>query len=571
MNYDKQKFDTGPGTEPQRAEAVASRFFDMADKGPGAEDPEVQEMFSSTGREVADGGYDKAQRILESGAQWDDTLRGAASEVNQLDQEKRGAKPISPKEAVGIINRYAAELEEVGLHEDALESQKMAADINKTGPEGVEAVERALQYLEGCQKSQVDRMSQRREFKETDTLQALQERRAARDALHTEKQRRVEQLQQSQHSTEELARDRGETATKLENLFGRASIPEDMPSSQEFLARVQSMSPEELHFLNVALGKVITEFGRSNQNSDLLAARLQEMGSRSWQPEDVARRQRIEDQRRIAELQKELGLPEQQQGEPSVEIEEETAEEVIARKQRLEDFIKRQKQAGGAPQPPVQEAPREAGTPEAAERQPESPEERLKKYQNYEAHSASAQLAVKGLQEAKNDFESSNDTGSALIVLEVSLTSSTLRASGEDIEKLRGQPVNLDKEKEQFGIDDDHLDDYKRMREAQNSLAQGKSVKEVLGDLEEQLGEAYGISQIDLRGVKTAKEAARFHVNMFAEATDDPKLVGQIKEVQSVGYHIPDVPQYDQKGETIIGRFNKDVKARPKVIVYRAK
>lgn len=541
INYNKQKPDAGPGTEPQRAEAAANRFFDMADKGPGAEDPEAQEMFSSVGREVADGGYDKAQRILEGGAQWDDTLRGAASEVNQLDQEKRGAKPISPKEAVGIINRYAAELEEVGLHEDARGAQKMAADINKTGPEGVEAVERALQYLEGCQKSQVDRMSQGREFKETDTLQALQERRAARDALHTEKQQRVEQLQHSQQETEGVIRGRGETAQKLENMFGRAGIPADTPSSQEFLARVQSMSPEELHFLDAALGKAVAEFARNQQDSGLLAARLQEMGSRSWRPEDVVRRQKMDDQRRLGEVRAELGLV----GDGWREV------------------IK--------PQPPVEEAPQEAGTPEVAERQPESPEERLKKYQNYEAHSASAQLAVKGLQEAKNDFESSNDIGSALMVLEYSLTSSTLRASGEDIEKLRGQPINLDKEKEQFGIDDDHLDDYKRMREAQNSLAQGKSVKEVLGDLEEQLGEAYGISQIDLRGVKTAKEAALFHVNMFAEATDDPKLVGQIKEVQSVGYHIPDVPQYDQKGETIIGKFNKDVKARPKVIVYRAK
>jgi hypothetical protein len=214
-----------------------------------------------------------------------------------------------------------------------------------------------------------------------------------------------------------------------------------------------------------------------------------------------------------------------------------------------------------------------AGTKKVETRStPESPEERHKKYKNYEAHKNSAEHSIKCLQEVKNNFEDSNDTAGALSLFENSIAELTVKADSSDIAALRGQPINLKTEKEQFGIDDNKLDDYKRMREAQNSLSQGQSVKEVVSALEKQFGEGYGLQQIDLGKIKTLNElnASRIQVNLTAESTDDPLLVGQIKEIRGVGYHIPDVPQYDVKG-ALVNRFNKDVKARPRVVVYKAR
>ncbi len=84
MNYDKQKIEDGPSSEIQRAESAANKFFDMAEKVQDVKDPKTHEMFSDAGKETAQGNYSQAQRILESGAEWDDDLRAIVSEINQL-------------------------------------------------------------------------------------------------------------------------------------------------------------------------------------------------------------------------------------------------------------------------------------------------------------------------------------------------------------------------------------------------------------------------------------------------------------------------------------------------------
>jgi len=115
MNYDKQKIEADPISETQRAETVANKFYDMADKtNPHMEsERQKREMFSAVGTETAQGNYDKAQRNLEVGAQWDDNLRGAASEVNQLDQEKQGAKPMTLEDVQKTIGGYARDFEKM--------------------------------------------------------------------------------------------------------------------------------------------------------------------------------------------------------------------------------------------------------------------------------------------------------------------------------------------------------------------------------------------------------------------------------------------------------------------------
>ena len=335
MNYDKQKIDADPSSETQRAEAAANKFFDMAEKGPGAKDPKANEMFSAVGRETAQGNYDMGQRILESGAKWDDDLRGAASEINQIDRERTGAKPMTIEDVQNTIGGYARDFEkmskEKGGRQSDLESS-MALDniVSDISEPGLEGIDNALDYLEGTLKSKgntADSILKSTTLTPEDKaafLKDWQEKRAMRDTLFQEKQKRVEQQKQSKQATEEVSKGRTSASQNLENLYAQAGVPEETPSRQEFLTKVSRMSPDELHFLDAALKKTAAEFGRT-RDPKLLDGRLMDLVSKSFKTEDVAKRQKAEDQRKIEEIRKSLNLPEQQPDEsaPSKETPQE--------------------------------------------------------------------------------------------------------------------------------------------------------------------------------------------------------------------------------------------------------
>ncbi len=276
-------------------------------------------MFSDVGRETAQGNYDRAQRILEAGAQWDDDLRGAASEINQLDRERAGAKPMTLENVQDTISGYARDLEKISKEkggrisdlESAMALDNIVGDISEPGIEGID---NALDYLEGTLKSKNNTADSIPPEDRAAFLKDWQEKRAMRDALFQEKQKRIEQQKQSKQTTKEISEGRASALRNLENLYAQADVPEDTPSRQEFLAKASRMSPEELHFLDTALKKAAVEFGRT-RDPKLLDARLADLTTKSFKPEDVVKRRKEEDQRKIEEIRKTLGLPEQQPAE----------------------------------------------------------------------------------------------------------------------------------------------------------------------------------------------------------------------------------------------------------------
>lgn len=374
MNYDKQKIEAGPVSETQRAESAANKFFDMAEKEPGAKDPKINEMFSAVGRETAQGNYDMGQRILESGAKWDDDLRKAASEINQLDQERTGAKPVTIEDVQDTITGYARDLEKTSKEkggrqldlESAMALDNIAGDIS--GP-GLEGIDNALNYLEGTLKSKSNTANSilksttlTPEDKAT-FLKDWQEKRAMRDALLQEKQKRVEQQKQSQQATEEIDKGRISVSRNLENLYDQAEVPENTPSRQEFFAKVSRMSRDELHFLDAALKKSAAEFGRT-RDPKLLDGRLMDLVSKSFKLEDVAKRQKEEDQRKIEEIRRSMGLPEQLPEKSSGRSEE----EIERMRKRVEEMMPprgpREEKVVGQ-QLPTKEMPKPEKVPES--------------------------------------------------------------------------------------------------------------------------------------------------------------------------------------------------------------
>ncbi|MEK9153647.1 MAG: hypothetical protein AAB723_03550 [Patescibacteria group bacterium] len=252
MAYDTKKFEAPNSnsekqTETQRAETVVSKFFAMADKiNPYMESERPkQEMFSVAGTETAQGNYDKAQRNLETGVQWDDKLRGAATEVNQLNQERIGAKPMSFDEAQRVISEYARNFEKMAKGSGGKQEDNEAAmDINnlvrETSELGVAGINKALQYIEGALKSKgniansiLESETASREDK-AEFLKDWQEKRNIRDALYQEKQKRAEQLEQSQQTTKAKTRER-ETAESLD-----AAKKQQVAKDQAEIKRIRS-------------------------------------------------------------------------------------------------------------------------------------------------------------------------------------------------------------------------------------------------------------------------------------------------------------------------------------------
>jgi hypothetical protein len=344
-----------------------------------------------------------------------------------------------------------------------------------------------------------------------------EEQRAVRDALFAEKWKRMEKMKQTQKASEGQANDQSRISQTLESLYKAAGVPNETPSRQQLLQRVKLMSPEEIYFLNAELRNIQKRFNETGDQKDLDAS-LFDLTTKKLTKDEVSRKINQQDQKRLEEIRQSLSLD-------------------------IQDSFEKQ----------------------------EAPEEIYKKYQNFEAHKDSAERSIKALQEIKNNFEKSNDIAGALMLLEVTLTNLTLNADYEDILQLRGKPVDIQGEKIKFKIDDDHLDDYIRIREAQNTMLEEKSVKEAVNILEDQLSGAYGIRQINLNGINTIRElnALKVDVDLFPEITNNPEFNGKIKEVLGIGYQIPNVPLYNAKGEQI-GEFNKSVNAKPKIVFYRS-
>ena len=516
--------------KPNQSEVVSSKMFDLAEKVSSDLKPRIApedgEYLNKVGNEFASGNYDGGQRLLEKSTYWDDELRGIATEVNRAEQERTGEKPLEYEGAKSVLDSLADQAEKFGTDDDkrnALIIRGIARGTELPGEKGINGIDGALKYLEDTARSvnwNLDSISDpvlRKEL--TDQIKT---KRAARDALYVEKQRRVDELKQSKsaESSQKSVSASDRAIGDLGNLYNMAEVPEETPSRQELQRKVARMSEDELSYFNNEMNRLKLEYDRSGDKRTLDAA-LSDLTTKKFTKDEVVEQREQARKTKLGEVRRSLGMsPEQGQ--------------------KVEGK--------------------------------ESPEVRFKKYKAYEGHKGSVEKVVKNLQEARNTLEKSNNISSALLMFEGTISILTQRADPEDIEKLRGQPVNIEKEKQMFGIEESALDEYTQMREAQNALVEGKSVKEVLDSIENELSDKYGVSKTETEKAKTIKDldALKIAANVTAESTDDPKLVGNIKEIRGVGYHIPDVPQYNVKGE-LVNTFNKDINARPNVVTYKLK
>ena len=433
--------------ETERAEEIATTFYDMSEKIDPSTAPQTYEMFNEVGREMAQGNYDRGQRILEAGVAWDDNLRSAAVEMNQLEQERKGAEPLSFEDAQNTISRYSEQLEELGTNEDlkaALEVQKIAAGTGKSREAGIEGIDQALTYVEGLLQTKAEFESKSPRQLTAENLGDWEEKRAIRDALYREKQKRIEELRQSEEAAS----------------IGSETAPQDL--------------------------------------------------------EEMKRRHEEEDESELARLRAELNdsSPEKVEGENKME-------------------------------------------------------ERRAKYETFEQEKGSATRLLKALQEMHNNYEPNNNTELSTAIIEDAMTM-LLKPDAQGAESLRGRTMDIDREREALGISDTDLGNYIRMRQAQNSLAERGDVSYAVAELEAGLQDDYGVERVDFSGVKDMTELRKMKVDIVGVETDDPNLVGKIKEVGQDGYHIPGVPIMNNQGE-VINVTDMDVDARPRVSVYTAK
>src|ERR1043165_4755816 len=110
--------NTAERQQPNKAEAVSSKMYDMADKLDAGKQQKLYETFTGSGREFANGNYDKGQRLLENNGSWNDEIRGVASEANQASRSETGAGAFNFEEAKNAINGYAKNLEVLGERQD---------------------------------------------------------------------------------------------------------------------------------------------------------------------------------------------------------------------------------------------------------------------------------------------------------------------------------------------------------------------------------------------------------------------------------------------------------------------
>jgi hypothetical protein len=319
MVHDNQEAETISQT--QLAENAANGFFDMADSLPIETDPKANEMFSSVGRETAQGNFDKAQRLLETDVVWDDNLRAAASQINQLDRERTGENPMAVEEVVEKIQGYAREFERISKEEGGrvadLESSmsfdNMASDLLESDINGVEA---AIDYLEGALKSKNNVADKIPAGEKAAYLKDWHDKRAMRDTLVQEKQKLTEKQSQSEQELTSKNEESGVIVNNLKNLYAQTDVPENSPTRTVFLERVSKMPPAELTALKNDLTRVASEFGRSREPESLKSG-LSDLVSRSYKLEDVVTRKEGEDEAKLAEIRNKINNPDEPTKEPS--------------------------------------------------------------------------------------------------------------------------------------------------------------------------------------------------------------------------------------------------------------
>ena len=201
------------------------------------------------------------------------------------------------------LDRYAQGLSEIGDERGALSVDEIIRGMDRPGQTGLEGIDEALKYIEGVLQTKVNLEKQLT----PEMRNQWKEQRAVRDALYSEKQKRIEELRAAEVLQAQSKIVRGSATRDLDNLYARVDVPEDTPSRQEILKKVGKMSPEELRILGIAIRKAGEEFNMTG-DKDLLDATLFEFAHRDFTKEDLAERNEVKRQKDIGRLRRSLGI-----------------------------------------------------------------------------------------------------------------------------------------------------------------------------------------------------------------------------------------------------------------------
>jgi len=209
--------ETG-SSEQHKNEEIALKMQGVLDR---VKQPQNHKALSEAGYDFANEKYDAGQGVLEKNGFWHDAVREVAVEANQAERDKKGLYPISFTESKNRMNEDAKLMSEKGekkWEEDIILIESIVLDIDKPGIDGID---KALKYVEGALRATA-------QITTSEGKKIRDERRAVRDALFAEKQRRILEQQQSPQqgsssrlSKEEIVKLNQKDKVELSELYER--------------------------------------------------------------------------------------------------------------------------------------------------------------------------------------------------------------------------------------------------------------------------------------------------------------------------------------------------------------
>jgi hypothetical protein len=282
-----------------KSEIISARLYEISDNT-SVKNPKLGENLSKSAYEFATENYDKGQRLLEKEGVWNDEIRECAKEANLNANEKLEIPKLSFDGAKDSIMQYAKRIAESGTMDDrrnASDIESIIFGTNRPGKAGIDGIEDALRYIEGClqTKSALEQQMNPALKKE------WEEQRIIRDALFEEKQKRIEAMQKVTVIDSQAAHQHDGALRNLSNLYANAGIGEEIPSRAQFMQKVSGMSEEELFFLNTEIAKITAKFNRTRDSRELDAA-LSELATKKLTKEHVVKEQLEKDENDITRV-----------------------------------------------------------------------------------------------------------------------------------------------------------------------------------------------------------------------------------------------------------------------------
>jgi hypothetical protein len=211
-----------------------------------------------------------------------------------------------------MILSYAQEFKEISKMSNdprdsqaAIEIESIVKDLDKSGQEGLRAVENTLKYIENTLKSKANIRAFVRKEEMHSFIKDLLEKRNIRNSLLLEKQRRKEEVALEKDNEVPTTEQRSLAAKSLEGLYARIDVPEETPSRQEILKRIETMGMEQLPYLNEELRRITNEFQRT-QNAENLDSQLLELRNKKFTKDGMEEAEENRNRENLAAIRQEI-------------------------------------------------------------------------------------------------------------------------------------------------------------------------------------------------------------------------------------------------------------------------